>query len=150
MKQTDESAEAESGPSVEMSEEDRRAVSDLSSSSAKVVHEVVRLQGDKELARPVKSLLFSGLAAGVAISISIMAEAAIRMRLPDEPWRDLVVSLGYTIGFVIVILGKLQLFTETTVTAVLPLATHPSRRNLLRLFRLWQPCLPLTWRAPCW
>jgi formate/nitrite transporter FocA (FNT family) len=120
-----------------MSEEDRRAVSDLSSGSAKIVHEVVRLQGDEELARPVKSLLFSGFAAGVAISISVMAEAAIRMRLPDAPWRDLVVSLGYTVGFVIVILGKLQLFTETTVTAVLPLATHPSRRNLLRLLRLW-------------
>jgi formate/nitrite transporter FocA (FNT family) len=29
------------------------------------------------------------------------------------------------------------LFTESTVTAVLPLATHPTARNLGRLFRLW-------------
>ncbi|WP_337268745.1 formate/nitrite transporter family protein [Oryzifoliimicrobium ureilyticus] len=59
------------------------------------------------------------------------------MRLPDAPWRELLVSFGYTIGFVIVILGKLQLFTETTVTAVLPFATHPTARNLGRLLRLW-------------
>jgi formate/nitrite transporter FocA (FNT family) len=38
---------------------------------------------------------------------------------------------------VIVILGRLQLFTESTVTAVLPLATHPTGRNLVRLLRLW-------------
>jgi formate/nitrite transporter FocA (FNT family) len=43
----------------------------------------------------------------------------------------------YTVGFVIVILGNLHLFTESTVTAVLPLATHPTARNLGRLLRLW-------------
>ncbi len=59
------------------------------------------------------------------------------MRLPDAEWTELVVALGYTVGFVIVILGNLQLFTESTVTAVLPLATHPTARNLGRLLRLW-------------
>ncbi|WFR98589.1 formate/nitrite transporter family protein [Rhizobium tumorigenes] len=128
---------SEGAPSREISEDDKRAVSERTSGSAKVVHEVIRLQGDEELARPIVSLLFSGFAAGVAISISPLAEAFIRLRLPDAPWRELVVALGYTVGFVIVILGKLQLFTETTVTAVLPLATHPTVRNLGRLLRLW-------------
>ena len=59
------------------------------------------------------------------------------MRLPDAKWTELVVAAGYTVGFIIVILGKLQLFTESTVTAVLPVATHPTVRNLGRLFRLW-------------
>ncbi|MGV2084198.1 MULTISPECIES: formate/nitrite transporter family protein [unclassified Rhizobium] len=128
---------SEGAPSREISEDDKRAVSERTSGSAKVVHEVIRLQGDEELARPIISLLFSGFAAGVAISISPLAEAFIGLRLPDAPWRELVVALGYTVGFVIVILGKLQLFTETTVTAVLPLATHPTLRNLGRLLRLW-------------
>ncbi|WFS25351.1 MULTISPECIES: formate/nitrite transporter family protein [Rhizobium] len=128
---------SEGAPSREISEDDKRAVSERTSGSAKVVHEVIRLQGDEELARPIISLLFSGFAAGVAISISPLAEAFIGLRLPDAPWRELVVALGYTVGFVIVILGKLQLFTETTVTAVLPLATHPTVRNLGRLLRLW-------------
>lgn len=127
----------EAKPSADMSENDKRAVTDQSSGSAKVVHEVVRLQGDEELGRPVQSLLLSGLAAGVAISASPLTEAFLRMRLPDDEWAKLVVSLGYTVGFVIVILGKLQLFTESTVTAVLPLATHPTFRNLGRLLRLW-------------
>jgi formate-nitrite transporter family protein len=127
----------EAKPSADMSEDDKQAVSDQSSGSAKVVHEVVRLQGDEELGRPFQSLVFSGFAAGVAISASLLTEAFLRMRLPRAEWTELVVSLGYTVGFVIVILGKLQLFTESTVTAVLPFATHPTFRNLARLFRLW-------------
>jgi formate/nitrite transporter FocA (FNT family) len=127
----------EAEPSDQLSNEEKSAVGDRGSSSAKVVHEVVRLQGDEELDRPIKSLLFSGFAAGVAISTSILAESAIRMHLPDADWTELIVSLGYTVGFVIVILGNLQLFTESTVTAVLPLATHPTWRNLGRLLRLW-------------
>lgn len=127
----------EAKPSADMSENDKQAVTDQSSGSAKVVHEVVRLQGDEELGRPVQSLLLSGFAAGVAISVSLLTEAFLRMRLPRAEWAELLISFGYTVGFVIVILGKLQLFTESTVTAVLPLATHPTFRNLGRLFRLW-------------
>ncbi|WP_426240343.1 formate/nitrite transporter family protein [Pararhizobium sp. DWP1-1-3] len=127
----------EAQPSGNMSEEDKREVSDRGAGSARVVHEVVRLQGDEELDRPARSLLFSGFAAGVAICASILAEAFLYMRLPEAPWRELIVSLGYTVGFVVVILGNLQLFTETTVTAVLPLATHPTGRNFGRLLRLW-------------
>jgi formate/nitrite transporter FocA (FNT family) len=133
----DPKTDEESEPSSRVSEDDRQAISERSSGSARVVHEVVRLQGDEELDRPIRSLLFSGFAAGVAICTSLLAEAFLHMRLPEAPWRELIVPLGYTIGFMIVILGNLQLFTETTVTAVLPLATHPTRRNLHRLLRLW-------------
>jgi formate-nitrite transporter family protein len=129
--------EHEAKPSDDMSESDKRSVDDRRSGSAKVVHEVVRLEGEEELNRPFQSLLFSGFAAGVAISASLLAEAFLRMRLPHTPWSELIVQLGYAVGFVIVILGKLQLFTESTVTAVLPLATHPTWRNIGRLFRLW-------------
>lgn len=129
--------EHETRPSSEISQEDQRAVDEKGSESAKVIHEVVRLQGDEELSRPIRSLLFSGFAAGLAINASVIAEAAIYMRLPNAPWRELVMAVGYSVGFVIVILGKMQLFTENTVTAVLPVITHPTRRNLGRLLRLW-------------
>ncbi len=66
-----------------------------------------------------------------------MTQAFLRTHLPDAPWAELIVLLGYTTGFVIVILGNLQLFTESTVTAVLPVATHPTMRNFGRLLRLW-------------
>jgi formate/nitrite transporter FocA (FNT family) len=125
------------GPSDDLSQSDKRSVDDRSSGSAKVVHGVVRLQGDEELDRPVQSLFFSGFAAGMAICASFMAEGYLKARLPDAAWTELVVALGYPVGFVIVILGNLQLFTESTVTAVLPVATHPTIRNFGRLLRLW-------------
>lgn len=131
----------EQQPESGLSDDEVNAVAQRKAGSAKVVHEVIRLQGDEELDRPLASLLFSAFAAGVAISASILAEASLAVRLPEAPWRELVVSLGYTVGFVLVILGNLQLFTETTVTAVLPLATHPTLRNLKRLLRLWAAVL---------
>jgi formate/nitrite transporter FocA (FNT family) len=129
--------EDEAEPADGLSDTEVDSVDERKSGSAKVVHEVIRLQGDEELGRPLASLLFSGFAAGVAISASILAEAFLQARLPDAPWTELVSSFGYCVGFVIVIMGNLQLFTESTVTAVLPLATNPTRRNLGRLFRLW-------------
>ena len=112
-------------------------VEELKAADAKDVHRAVREEGEGELARPFRSLFWSGLAAGLAINASLISEAALHERLPDAEWRDLVVGLGYPIGFVIVILGRMQFFTESTITAMLPLVTHPSRRALTRTLRLW-------------
>ncbi len=120
-----------------LSPEEADAVAQRKSGNAKVVHEVIRLQGDEELDRPALSLLSSGFAAGVSICASLLAEAFLRQSLPDAAWTRPVVALGYTVGFVIAIMGNLQLFTENTITVVLPVATHPSRVNFARLARLW-------------
>lgn len=120
-----------------LSPEEHDAVAKRKSGNAKVVHEVIRLQGDEELDRPALSLLSSGFAAGVSICGSVLAEAFLTQYLPEAPWTHLVVSLGYTVGFVIAIMGNLQLFTENTITVVLPVATHPTGRNFARLARLW-------------
>jgi formate/nitrite transporter FocA (FNT family) len=122
---------------VDLSDEERVAVSDRLAASARVIHEVVRRRGDEELERPAASLIWSGLAGGVAISTSVLGQALLESRLPQAAWTPLVASIGYTLGFVIVILGNLQLFTESTLSAVLPVATHPSFNNLGRLLRLW-------------
>jgi formate/nitrite transporter FocA (FNT family) len=139
---TDEKDRAgEDAPSPSLSDDETEAVAERKAGSAKVVHEVIRLQGDEELERPVASLIFSAFAAGVAISVSVLAQAFIKASLPDQPWAELIVALGYTVGFVIVIMGNLQLFTENTVTAILPIATHPTVRNLRRLTKLWSSVL---------
>ena len=57
--------------------------------------------------------------------------------LPDQPWRPLVSSAGYCVGFLIVILGRQQLFTENTLTVVLPLLLRKDLPTLLRMLRLW-------------
>jgi formate/nitrite transporter FocA (FNT family) len=110
---------------------------DLKAADAKDLHRTVREEGEEELRRPTLSLFWSGLAAGVAISVSLLTEAALHAALPDAPWRELVVGLGYPVGFLVVILGRMQLFTESTITAMLPLVTKPSRWALGRTLRLW-------------
>ncbi|EEP95249.1 Inner membrane protein yfdC [Yersinia aldovae ATCC 35236] len=58
-------------------------------------------------------------------------------RLPDNPASFLLENVGYTFGFIIVIMARQQLFTENTVTPVLPIMQKPSLRNFILLFRLW-------------
>lgn len=105
------------------------------------VFEIIRREGEEELSRPTESLAWSGLAAGLAIGFSVVAEAALSKRLPDAEWAGLIADLGYTVGFLIVILGRWQLFTEHTVTAVLPICGSPTIANLWRLLRLWSVVL---------
>lgn len=104
---------------------------------AHVVHEVVRGEGEQELSRSVGALLWSGLAAGLSMGFSFLVEAELRTGLPDTPWRHLVAALGYSVGFVIVVLGRQQLFTESTITAVLPVLTRRDLPTLGKLLRLW-------------
>ncbi|KQN29187.1 formate/nitrite transporter family protein [Sphingomonas sp. Leaf38] len=112
-------------------------IDDLKAADAQDLHRAVREEGQDELDRPFSSLFFSGLAAGMAIASSLIAEGALHAALPDTAWRSLVVSFGYPIGFLVVILGRMQLFTESTITAMLPLVTRPSRWAMRRTLRLW-------------
>jgi formate/nitrite transporter FocA (FNT family) len=91
-----------------------------SSPSARIVHEAIRLEGTEELERPSASIWWSGLAAGLTMGCSMIGEGILRAQLPDAPWRDLVASFGYCLGFLFVTMGRQQLFTETTVTVMLP------------------------------
>jgi formate/nitrite transporter FocA (FNT family) len=102
-----------------------------------VIYEIVRRLGEEEMARPVMSLWWSGVAAGLSISFSLLAQAILRTHLPDEAWRPLVESFGYSIGFVMVVLSRQQLFTENTVTVVLPVMADFTTKNLRSLARMW-------------
>ena len=93
---------------------------DRSSPSAKVVHEAIRLEGTEELERPSRSIFWSGLAAGLTMGCSMLGQGLLQERLPDAPWRELVSAFGYSLGFVFVTMARQQLFTETTLTVMLP------------------------------
>lgn len=110
---------------------------ELAAADATDLHRTVRHEGEAELDRPAAALLWSGLAAGIAINASLLFEGVLYAHLPNAPWTPLVIALGYPIGFLIVILGRMQLFTESTITAMLPLATRPSLRALKLTLRLW-------------
>jgi formate/nitrite transporter FocA (FNT family) len=104
---------------------------------AAIVHETVRLSGEEELSRPASALAWSGLAAGLAMGFSLLTEGALRAYLPATPWRPLVTKLGYSVGFLIVIIGRQQLFTENTLTAIIPLLSRRSFITLSHVLRLW-------------
>jgi formate/nitrite transporter FocA (FNT family) len=87
--------------------------------------------------RPATSLWWSGVAAGLSISFSLLAQAILQEHLPDTSWRPLLTSHGYPVGFLIVVLARQQLFTENTITPVLPLAANFTVANLAKLARLW-------------
>lgn len=102
-----------------------------------VIHEIVREEGEKELERPFSGLAWSGLAAGLSIGFSFIMQAYLHAGLPDAPWRRLVASFGYSLGFLIVILGRQQLFTETTLTALIPALTRRDLPTFLGTLRVW-------------
>ncbi|CAI1104496.1 formate/nitrite transporter family protein [Serratia entomophila] len=106
-------------------------------SRAAAVHELIRMEGEKELERDWQALLWSAIAAGLSMGASLMAKGIFHARLPDDPSRFFIENIGYTFGFIIVIMARQQLFTENTVTAVLPIMHKPTPRNVLILFRLW-------------
>lgn len=105
--------------------------------SARLVYEIIRRDGREELRRPTSSLIWSSVAAGIIISFSVVGMAVFRAGLPDIPARALIEPLGYSFGFVMVILGRLQLFTENTITTVIPLMRQPSWSNFHAVSRLW-------------
>ena len=90
--------------------------------TSEVIHGVIYAKGVAELERPAPALAWSGLGAGLAMGFSFLATALLHSHLPaDAKWAPLVYALGYPIGFIIVILGRQQLFTENTLTATMPL-----------------------------
>jgi formate/nitrite transporter FocA (FNT family) len=105
--------------------------------SAQIVHGAVRKEGEEELARPVASLAWSGLAAGLAMGFSMIAEGLLQSHLAAEAWRPLVTKLGYALGFVIVTLGRQQLYTENTLTAVIPALERRTAEAWTKVLRLW-------------
>jgi formate-nitrite transporter family protein len=105
--------------------------------SALVIHEIVREQGEEELERDTAGLAWSGLAAGLSIGFSFVLQAYLQANLPDAPWRPAVTAFGYSLGFLIVVLGRQQLFTETTLTALIPTLTHPTLARIRSALRVW-------------
>lgn len=130
-----------SQPDLTEAEDERDAVSHATALSPRLMFETIHRHGQAELHRPLPALWFSGIAAGVLIGFSILGEALFRANLPDVDWRPMVENLGYTLGFVLVILGRMQLFTENTITTVVPIMLKPKRETLQRTAQLWATVL---------
>jgi formate/nitrite transporter FocA (FNT family) len=116
---------------------EKKQVEERLAIGANVVYETIRREGEEELHRTTSALAWSGFAAGLSMGFSFVAEGLLMARLPDRPWRSLITGFGYSVGFLIVILGRQQLFTENTLTVVLPLLSRKDWPTLLLVLRLW-------------
>lgn len=125
-----ESEEKLSGEKIEIDE-------DRLPSRAMAIHEHIRQEGEKEMERDAMALLWSAIAAGLSMGASLVAKGIFHVELDGVPGGYLLENLGYTFGFIIVIMARQQLFTENTVTAVLPVMQNLTLVNVGLLMRLW-------------
>ena len=123
--------------SPHLEEAEQQQAADSAALGPLVIHEIVRAEGEDELKRGFSGLAWSGLAAGLSIGFSFLVQAHLRAGLPDAPWRTLITSFGYSLGFLIAILGRQQLFTETTLTALIPFLTRRDLSTFRATMRVW-------------
>ena len=123
--------------SPELTEEEIEKAEQETPLNADITYEVIRRRGEEELARPSAALFFSGLAAGLSMGFSLVAEGFLHSYLPEADWTPLISKLGYSVGFLMITLGSQQLFTENTLTAIIPLLSRQTKGALLNVARLW-------------
>ncbi len=102
--------------------------------TAEEIYDRIEQDAEKELERPARQLLFSGMGAGLAMGVSGFGVAIARDHLEVDK-DSLIPWLLYPIGFIIVIVGRQQLFTENTLTPVTFVLRRRSRG--LQMLRLW-------------
>ncbi len=110
---------------------------DRTSPPGEVIYEAVYAEGEHELERNSLELAFSGLAAGLSMGFSMMTEGILQNHLPNATWQPLITKLGYSVGFLVVILGRQQLFTKNTLTVILPLLRKKKIDIVFNVARLW-------------
>jgi formate/nitrite transporter FocA (FNT family) len=91
-----------------------------------------------QLTRPLNGIIISGLSAGLDVGFSVLL-MGVMFTLVDGIFADPIVKIlvanMYSIGFIFVILGRSELFTEHTTLAFLPVLNR--RASLRSLARLW-------------
>ncbi|HET7435515.1 MAG TPA: formate/nitrite transporter family protein [Thermoanaerobaculia bacterium] len=118
-------------------EQEKKESEELKSPSGSVVYQAICHEGQSELERSSSALAWSGLAAGLSMGFSFLGAAVLHAYTPEAKWQPLVTNIGYTLGFLIVILGRQQLFTENTLTVILPLLREKKAAVLKNVLRLW-------------
>ena len=100
------------------------------------IYEAVEEEGRGNLSRASLGLAFSGLSAGLNISFGALAMFSVAGMTGGVGLAAIAV---YPLGFLMVVLGRTQLFTETTVTPVTVVLPdwRDKPRRVVNMLRLW-------------
>jgi formate/nitrite transporter FocA (FNT family) len=116
----------------------------LSRPSAEDIYKQVEKNATEELKRSTLSLAISGFTGGTFMGLSALGVGIILAHLaPDgviSPTAFVVSRMFYPLGFIVVILGRSQLFTENTLYPVALVLTKP--KAIWHTIRLWATVLP--------
>ncbi|ELZ84789.1 formate/nitrite transporter [Haloferax elongans ATCC BAA-1513] len=89
---------------------------------------------DEEVSSGIQKLYLSGIAAGLAITLTFFVYATGKAAFPNDV-TGLLAPLLYPLGFVYIIMGRYQLYTENTLTPVTLVLTRVA--SVPSLFRVW-------------
>ena len=108
--------------------------------SAQEIFEPLVEEGEGELHRSLSDLALSGFIAGLDIGFGPVAMAVVAGRLHDAFHMSSVQALFfgsflYPLGFIFVVMGKSELFTENTLTPVAGILS--GQGSLSKLLRRW-------------
>ncbi|HZU43847.1 MAG TPA: formate/nitrite transporter family protein, partial [Terriglobales bacterium] len=113
----------------------KEAVINTSRRSAPQILDNVAKTARDELARNSRALAFSGVAGGLTMGLTGLGVASAQALLGRGTWQDFVSMLFYPVGFIAVIIGRAQLFTENTLYPVVLVLDE--RKHVLNTLRLW-------------
>lgn len=108
--------------------------------SAQEIFAQVANNAREELKRSPISLAFSGFAGGIFMGLTALGNAIGLAMLGDSMKIQFVAKMFYPIGFIVVILGRAQLFTENTLYPVALVLTE--KKHVGATARLWATVLP--------
>jgi formate/nitrite transporter FocA (FNT family) len=113
---------------------------DLQRPSAEDIYEQVATNARQELERSTTSLALSGFGAGAFMGLSALGTAIGLALLEGSPHARLFSRMFYPLGFIVVIIGRSQLFTENTLYPVALVLKE--KRQVWNTMRLWAVVLP--------
>ena len=116
------------------------AQKNLDRPSAREIFEQVASNARAELKRSTVSLAFSGFAGGIFMGLTALGNANALAMLGTRTKIQFVAKMFYPLGFIVVILGRAQLFTENTLYPVALVLTE--KRHFWNTMRLWFTVLP--------
>ncbi len=103
--------------------------------TAREIFEHVENNAHEELRRSTQALAFSGFAGGLSMGLTGLSVSAALAALGDTPGHQFFAYALYPIGFIAVIIGRAQLFTENTLYPIALILSE--RKHVLDTARLW-------------